>query len=117
MEGKQVTRKWTDKEGNERYSTELNANYVAKPVYAKKKVETKAPSYENGIPDSDIPFMPSRFGGLWRSVCLLPAGARVARPADRCSAAKGPPRKTDDTRRTGQLIDQWTRSFTVMPGG
>ena len=67
LEGKQVTRKWTDKEGNERYSTELNANYVAKPVYAKKKVETKAPSY-NGIPDSDIPFMQPFHGGLWRSV-------------------------------------------------
>lgn len=57
LEGKQVTRKWTDKQGNDRYSTELNANYVARPVYAKK---AKAENMQSGVglddAEDEIPF-------------------------------------------------------------
>ena len=55
LEGKITTKKWTDKNGVDKYSTEMNANYVAKPVYVKK-----APSGLNkhGMSDDadDVPF-------------------------------------------------------------
>lgn len=63
VEGKNKTRKWQDKDGNDRYSMELDAYYVAMPIYAKKKPEIadnptawKEGTKQQAMPDDDIPF-------------------------------------------------------------
>lgn len=67
IEGSMRTRKWQDKEGADRYSTEVVANKMQ--MLGAKGESSSAPSRPSsapqaGIPfDDDIPFM--RLGGPW----------------------------------------------------
>lgn len=62
VEGKQRTRKWQDKEGNDKYITEVNVFYVAMPIYVRKEKSAGVPETQKGdyyapsVEDSDIPF-------------------------------------------------------------
>lgn len=54
-DGKSKTRKWQDKDGNDRYTTELVVDYVAKPVYVRKEAKKAVVGNFDGL-DDDIPF-------------------------------------------------------------
>ncbi len=66
IEGKIQTRKWEDKEGNTRYSTEIVANTIQMLTYADDKADRAAPARAAAKPaakpaeteefDDDIPF-------------------------------------------------------------
>jgi single-strand DNA-binding protein len=66
VEGKIQTRKWEDKEGNTRYSTEIVANTIQMLTYADDKADRAAPARAASKPaakpaetedfDDDIPF-------------------------------------------------------------
>jgi len=73
VEGKLQTRKWQDKEGKDRYSTEIVVNEMqmlgSKPEGQQVGKTEKPRQQSNGDGfDSDIPFMRAGIGGLWR-VC------------------------------------------------
>lgn len=76
VEGKLQTRKWQDKEGKDRYTTEIvcyelqmlgGTKSEHKPESADKKSPTTAKSGFDTF-DSDIPFAQPYGNGLWRSV-------------------------------------------------
>lgn len=54
IEGKQATRKWQDQSGQDRYTTEMNVNYVARPIYVRK--ESSCDRAKSDDMDDDIPF-------------------------------------------------------------
>lgn len=54
IEGKQTTRKWQDQSGQDRYTTEMNVNYVARPIYVRK--DSSDDRAKNESMDDDIPF-------------------------------------------------------------
>lgn len=61
VEGKMKTRKWQDKSGQDKYSTEIHAYYVAEPIYAKKGKpeiadDPQGKSYKGGFEEDDVPF-------------------------------------------------------------
>ena len=53
VEGKITKRKWQDKEGNDRYSTEIVSNTI-------KSLERREPS-SSGVPDSGFPSIEDKF--------------------------------------------------------
>lgn len=54
IEGKQATRKWQDQSGQDRYTTEMNVNYVARPIYVRKD-QSGGRAMSDDM-DDDIPF-------------------------------------------------------------
>lgn len=72
LEGKLQTRKWTDKEGVERYTTEIIADTMQmlgggpqsswKPAQSTSSASSGGPVSEM---DDDIPFLPAAFGKAW----------------------------------------------------
>lgn len=58
VEGKMQTRKWEDRDGNNRYTTEVNVWNFEFPPGKSKKNEGKKPDAPEGLPqpDDDIPF-------------------------------------------------------------
>lgn len=58
VEGKLQTRKWQDKEGNDRYTTEIVANEMQMlgGRQEEKPTTTQAPQSDANIVDDDIPF-------------------------------------------------------------
>lgn len=71
VEGKIVTRKWTDKEGREQYTTEIKASEmkmlggrgagdVSQPDAAPAPASAPQPPASGGALDDDIPFAPLR---------------------------------------------------------
>ena len=77
VEGRIRTRKWTDKEGQERYTTEIESNEMqmlgGKP--SGDSATSEKPRNAQGAPkasiddmDSDIPFSPHGAGRAWRVI-------------------------------------------------
>lgn len=57
VEGKIQTRKWEDRDGTTRYTTEINVwNFEFPPGKSKKNAGNPDPDYSDSAPDSDIPF-------------------------------------------------------------
>lgn len=72
--GKIQTRQWQDKDGNDRYTTEIVASEIkfgAKPEGAKEQGNDKPrrePPPRASMPDDDIPFFDDLGRRLWRVV-------------------------------------------------
>lgn len=56
VEGKIRTRKWKDKEGHDRYTTEVIANHVTFIGGKREEEEPKGAEYTPGMSDSDVDF-------------------------------------------------------------
>ena len=79
IEGRIRTRKWQDKEGQERYTTEIEANEMqmlgGKPAGDSAPSQPSNPRNAQGAPkasisdmDDDIPFTPHGAGRAWRVI-------------------------------------------------
>lgn len=79
VEGSIRTRKWQDKEGNDRYTTEIRGDRMQMLGGGQRREESETPSGDyakspgqvlpgGSLPDDDIPFMQPFHGGLWRCV-------------------------------------------------
>ena len=54
--GRIQTRKWTDREGNDRYTTEVVGNLVVRCSWDKQDAPNAAPVRSQSEPDDEIPF-------------------------------------------------------------
>lgn len=78
VEGRIRTRKWRDKEGQERYTTEIEANEMqmlggrqsgdSAPSEKPQRNAQGAPKASIGDMDDDIPFTPHGAGRAWRVI-------------------------------------------------
>ena len=75
IEGSLRTRKWTDKDGQEKYSTEIRADEMkmlgGKPEGQQQAAAPRqqAPQQSGGMDmDDDIPFMRHAHGAAWRAI-------------------------------------------------
>lgn len=76
IEGSLRTRKWTDKDGQEKYSTEIRADEMkmlgGKPEGQQQAPRQQTPQRRQPAPagdfDDDIPFMRHAHGAMWRVV-------------------------------------------------
>jgi len=75
IEGKLTTRKWQDKEGNDRYTTEVVAGII-KPL-------EKRESGSSGIPNTGFPSIEDRFETAPKTATpAVPQSTNQAAPAD-----------------------------------
>ena len=92
VEGRLQTRKWQDKDGQDRYTTEVIASDM---IILSSKQDRPSVDYEAPV-DEDVPAAPSRAPAPARTAARPANGSGNARPAAARTPARNVPQAIDD---------------------